>query len=44
MAEECAISRVYGGVHYVNSVEVGLSLGKQVGDKAADISLINNQY
>jgi hypothetical protein len=44
VAEECAISRVYGGVHYVNSVEVGLSLGKKVGDNAADIGLINYKY
>jgi hypothetical protein len=41
VAEETALSRVYGGVHYVNSVEVGLSLGKKVGDNAADISLTN---
>lgn len=41
VAEECAMSRVYGGVHYVNSVEVGLSLGKKVGDNAADINLTN---
>ena len=30
-AEECSISRVYGGIHYTISVNVGSDMGKQVG-------------
>ena len=30
-AEECSISRVYGGIHYVISVNTGAAMGKQVG-------------
>ena len=30
-AAECSMSRVYGGIHYVISVNTGASMGKQVG-------------
>ena len=30
-AEECSMSRVYGGIHYTISVNVGSDMGKQVG-------------
>ena len=30
-AEECSMSRVYGGIHYTISVNVGSEMGKQVG-------------
>ena len=30
-AAECSISRVYGGIHYVISVNTGAEMGKQVG-------------
>ena len=30
-AEECSMSRVYGGIHYVTSVNTGAAMGKQVG-------------
>jgi hypothetical protein len=30
-AEECSISRVYGGIHYTISVNTGAAMGKQVG-------------
>jgi len=30
-AEECSMSRVYGGIHYTISVNVGADMGKQVG-------------
>jgi hypothetical protein len=30
-AEECSMSRVYGGIHYTLSVNTGAAMGKQVG-------------
>jgi hypothetical protein len=30
-AAECSMSRVYGGIHYVTSVNTGAAMGKQVG-------------
>jgi hypothetical protein len=39
VAEEASLSRFYAGIHYKPSLDLGLSLGKQVGDKAADIQL-----
>jgi len=30
-AEECSVSRVYGGIHYMISVNTGAQMGKQVG-------------
>jgi hypothetical protein len=40
VAEECALSRIYGGIHYRASVETGLAVGKKIGDKAADLRLL----
>jgi hypothetical protein len=39
MAEEGAISRFYGGIHYKIVVEMSLPLAKRLGDKVADIKL-----
>ena len=32
-AEEAAISRLYGGIHYRPAIELGLAQGKCIGDK-----------
>ena len=32
MAEECAASRLYGGIHYVFDNDKGLQVGKAIGD------------
>jgi membrane-associated phospholipid phosphatase len=34
MAEEAAISRLYGGIHYRSDCEVGLEVGKNIGNYA----------
>ena len=34
MAEEAAVSRLYGGIHFASDNEVGLELGRQVGEAA----------
>ena len=34
MAEEAALSRLYGGIHYRTDCEVGLKSGKNVGNYA----------
>jgi hypothetical protein len=39
VVDEVAISRVYGGIHYKISIEVGKALGKQIGEKVASIKL-----
>ncbi|MDF2519423.1 MAG: chloroperoxidase, partial [Clostridia bacterium] len=31
LAEECSISRLYGGVHFVEDLDEGLRLGRQIG-------------
>ena len=31
-AEEAAISRLYGGIHYIPAIEVGLEQGRKVGE------------
>ena len=31
---EVALARVYGGVHYRNSTEVGLAMGQRIGEWA----------
>jgi hypothetical protein len=31
-SDETALSRFYGGIHYLNSVNVGAAQGKQVGN------------
>ncbi len=38
-AEEAGISRLYGGIHYVPSINTGLSLGKDLGNRIGSISL-----
>ncbi len=38
-AEEAGISRLYGGIHYLPSVNAGLSLGKELGNKVGNIKL-----
>jgi hypothetical protein len=34
MAEEAAVSRLYGGIHYRSDNEVGLALGRRIGQVA----------
>jgi hypothetical protein len=33
--QEVAVARIYDGVHYRNSTEVGSAMGKKIGDLAA---------
>lgn len=42
LAEECAMSRLYAGVHYHADNEQGLKLGRQIGKVI--ISTLNKQY
>jgi hypothetical protein len=35
VADECGISRVYGGIHYQQSVDVGHAAGQLIGKAAA---------
>lgn len=37
--EEAGISRLYGGIHYLPSINAGLALGKDIGNKIGDIKL-----
>jgi hypothetical protein len=39
--EEAGISRLYGGIHYLPSINAGLALGKDLGNKIGDIKLHN---
>ena len=39
VAQEAGISRLYGGIHYLPSINVGLSLGKDLGNRVGDIKL-----
>ena len=32
---EVAVARIYDGVHYRNSTDVGSAMGKQIGERAA---------
>jgi hypothetical protein len=34
MAEEAAVSRLYGGIHFASDNEAGLALGREVGRAA----------
>jgi hypothetical protein len=34
MAQEASLSRLYGAIHYRSDCEVGLKMGKMIGDKA----------
>ena len=44
LAEEGAIARVYGGIHYTTTVEMSLPLAKQIGDQVAGIHLITSDH
>lgn len=37
--EEAGISRLYGGIHYLPSINTGLALAKDIGNKVGDIKL-----
>lgn len=37
MADEAAVSRVYGGIHYRDAIEVGLVQGKKIGQIIREI-------
>lgn len=37
--EEAGISRLYGGIHYLPSINMGLSLGKDLGNRVGKIKL-----
>jgi hypothetical protein len=38
-AREAGISRLYGGIHYRKSIEIGLVLGDELGSEAGDLDL-----
>jgi hypothetical protein len=38
-AEEAGISRLYGGIHYLPSINMGLSLAHDLGVRVGDIKL-----
>ncbi len=38
-AEEAGISRLYGGIHYLPSINIGLSLAKELGNRVGNINL-----
>ena len=40
-AEECGMSRNYGGIHRPPSIEAGLQLGKQIGQGLNDLELVH---
>lgn len=44
LAEEAAISRVYGGIHYRFTQNVTLQMGKELANKIADIHLLPNRH
>jgi hypothetical protein len=44
LAEEAAISRCYGGIHYRFTQNVTLQFGKELGNIIADINLLPNRY
>ncbi|MFT6127235.1 MAG: hypothetical protein ACJAVA_001722, partial [Flavobacteriaceae bacterium] len=37
MAEEAAISRLYGGIHFQEGIDLGLIQGYQIGENVIDI-------
>jgi hypothetical protein len=39
VAEESGISRLYGGIHYLESIHAGWALAKELGDNVGDIKL-----
>jgi hypothetical protein len=38
-AEEAGISRLYGGIHYLPSINVGLAFGHIIGRRAGELQL-----
>ena len=34
LAQEASLSRIYGGIHYRSDIEVGMTVGKKIGDYA----------
>jgi hypothetical protein len=40
-AREAGISRLYGGIHYRKSIEIGLQLGDEMGTKIGNLNLRN---
>jgi len=38
-AEMAGISRNYGGIHYLISIDIGLQMAKEIGDRVGDIKL-----
>lgn len=37
--EEAGISRLYGGIHYQQSIDIGLSIAKEIGNSVGDIKV-----
>jgi hypothetical protein len=44
LSEEAAISRLYGGIHYLFTQNITLEMAKKFGDEIADIDLIPSKY
>jgi hypothetical protein len=44
MAEEAALSRLYGGTHFRSDNEVGLTLGRALGAKALTASRTGRRW
>ena len=44
LIEEAAISRLYGGIHYRFTQNVTLTVGREIGNKIADINLPNFKH
>lgn len=44
LAEEAAVSRLYGGIHYRFTQNVTLQFGKELGNIIADINLLSHRY
>ena len=42
-ADEAAISRLYGGIHYRSAIELGVTFGECIGEKVNDIDLTQQQ-
>ena len=40
-AEEAAISRLYGGIHYIEAIEKGINQGKKVGTELDKLQFRN---
>ena len=44
LIEEASVSRIYGGLHYRFTQNVTLAVGKELGNKIADINLVNSKH